>query len=645
MQTARRSFRTRWIILFSLLASGAAYAQTARPEGQSPPPSVTASAAADRVRYAALGEVHQTRLQVFSPDGAEAFDSGYRLGNLVTWRLTDRRGSRLADGTYLFLVTVRDFSGNLTQKYGTTLLERGRVYLEQAGKDEMAWAQANALEANRLAAALSPVDRLGAAAIERAGATDAADETAGAGPQATGKGENAPADNIEPSVSGTGTTGRLVKWTNGATGALGNSVVAESNNKIGLRTATPRATLDIKQSADSFIGGLHLRRSTTNDTWGFVTGGDNKLYMSYAASASGADAAADFTIRPLILTPTNRVGIGTADPTAKLHVEGEVNFTGLRTEATAGTPNVIGGNSGNSVTAGVRGATIGGGGASGITNSVTDDLGTVGGGSNNRAGDNAGTTTNASNATVGGGSANKARGFASTVGGGFFNDALGDSSAVGGGSSNTASGNFSAVPGGRFNTAAGSYSLAAGEGAEAFHGGTFVWSDSTSSLESFSSTAANQFLIDAAGGVGIGTNAPAARLHVAGTSSAETTPIVVVSTSGTQMPVGFRSGAVEHARIRADSVGNLVFATLNGSGKDIYFRAGDDSGTDMFVESSNGNVGIGTTVPGAARLKVQGGDVFITQPNSLVITSPNGSCWQIRVTDAGALFAATVACP
>ena len=51
-----------------------------------------------------------------------------------------------------------------------------------------------------------------------------------------------------------------------------------------------------------------------------------------------------------------------------------------------------GGHSSNSVTTGVRGATIGGGGEdfSPSTNRVTDDYGTVGGGVNNRAGDGVG---------------------------------------------------------------------------------------------------------------------------------------------------------------------------------------------------------------------------------------------------------------
>jgi hypothetical protein len=69
------------------------------------------------------------------------------------------------------------------------------------------------------------------------------------------------------------------------------------------------------------------------------------------------------------------------------------------------------------------------------------------------------------------------------------------------------------VPGGETNQARGDNSLAAGTGARAAHEGTFVWSDNASS-DSLVSTADHQFLIRAAGGVGIGTNAPQGALHV-----------------------------------------------------------------------------------------------------------------------------------
>jgi hypothetical protein len=141
---------------------------------------------------------------------------------------------------------------------------------------------------------------------------------------------------------------------------------------------------------------------------------------------------------------------------------------GLYTQHNAASPNVIGGYSGNSVTSGAVGATIGGGGANLTRNRVTDDYGTVGGGGDNTAGDWAGTTSDVQYPTVGGGHHNRASGDEATVGGGenntasntfatvaggCCNNASNASSTVGGGSGNTASGTSSTVGGGMSNTA------------------------------------------------------------------------------------------------------------------------------------------------------------------------------------------------
>ena len=109
------------------------------------------------------------------------------------------------------------------------------------------------------------------------------------------------------------------------------------------------------------------------------------------------------------------------------------NARALRLEPNASSPNVIGGYSGNSVTAGVAGAAICGGGWSTNTNRVTDDYGTVGGGGNNQAGDGAGGTFDQWFATVGGGYGNTASGSNATVGGGGTNTASGPWATVGGG--------------------------------------------------------------------------------------------------------------------------------------------------------------------------------------------------------------------
>jgi trimeric autotransporter adhesin len=182
-------------------------------------------------------------------------------------------------------------------------------------------------------------------------------------------------------------------------------------------------------------------------------------------------------------------------------------------------PNLIGGSRGNFVSSGTVGATIGGGGATNnsdfflisVINSVGADFGTVSGGAFNTASGLA--------AVVGGGYFNKASTNFATVGGGDGNTAAGTYATVGGGFGNMASEEGATVSGGEYNDAGGNYSFAGGLGAQAVYDGDFVWADSQGEPlpTPFSSTAANQFLIRAGGGVGINMNNPnGASLYVQG---------------------------------------------------------------------------------------------------------------------------------
>lgn len=232
-------------------------------------------------------------------------------------------------------------------------------------------------------------------------------------------------------------------------------------------------------------------------------------------------------------------------------------------------PNALGGDPLNSITAGATMATIGGGGGThggpfptvNKPNRVTDVGGTVSGGWNNQAGDGAGTLDDHGFGSVGGGENNAASGRWSTVGGGldnlasYYYAAVGggrgnratrfnttvagggsnlasfEFATVGGGEANRATGYTSTVPGGVGNIASGSYSAAWGWGSVAGGDyslalgrravvrdaaqsgdadgdqGTFVWADDQGE-DPFVSNGPGQFLIRAAGGVGINTNSP-----------------------------------------------------------------------------------------------------------------------------------------
>jgi hypothetical protein len=190
-------------------------------------------------------------------------------------------------------------------------------------------------------------------------------------------------------------------------------------------------------------------------------------------------------------------------------------------------------------------------------NLVNDDFGTIGGGRYNVAGRHSIADPAAGGATVGGGLSNQASGAAATVGGGDGNSAAGE---------------LSTVPGGRANYALGPNSFAAGTFAYALHAGTFVWSDRTGAPTGFSSTADNQLLIRATGGVGIGTNVT--------TANALTVSPGQVIAGGTGLPYSSVESFVARgigAGLSLDDRGNAatrwVIYVLNGALH--FYRSGD----------------------------------------------------------------------
>ncbi|MBN1268467.1 MAG: hypothetical protein JXB04_02685 [Kiritimatiellae bacterium] len=107
-----------------------------------------------------------------------------------------------------------------------------------------------------------------------------------------------------------------------------------------------------------------------------------------------------------------------------------------------------------------------------------------------------------------------------SIGGGERNTIRGSyQSVIAGGQGNYIHGDYSVIAGGQSNIVIYHHSLAAGRRARAGSSGTFVWADSTDA--EFSSTADNQFLVRASGGVGIGTNVTPEQLTVAGNVKAD----------------------------------------------------------------------------------------------------------------------------
>ncbi len=241
-----------------------------------------------------------------------------------------------------------------------------------------------------------------------------------------------------------------------------------------------------------------------------------------------------------------------------------IALPGLHTEQNSYCNNIVGGHTGNTTTAGAYGCTISGGGYASKSNIVTDNYGTISGGSFNQAGNDNGLANDAE--------------YASVIGG-YANSAVGKSSAV---------------LGGYWNTASGNYSLAAGHRARAVHSGSFVWADSTDS--DFSSSTYNEFAVRATGGVKLNVDESGSGLRIEPNS---TSPNSINGFYGNQVTSGVYGATISGGGESSADANNRVtddFGTVSGG------KGNTTDGTYATIGGGFGNItnGVGATIGGGS---------------------------------------------
>jgi len=477
--------------------------------------------------------------------------------------------------------------------------------------------------------------------------------------QATNAGES-----VQPLVAGSGTQNRLAKWTDNA-GTLGDSGITETAGGIGIGTTSPGAVLDVV--GGSFNTGIKIRNSTAGAGLSLAnsdTGGKTyDIISTGSANTPGAGLLSvyDESLGYVMSLKGGNVGIGNTNPFAKLDVAGDINTS---TQFSVGGNRVLS-------NGGIRNLFAG-----------------VGAGQNNPGGDNA-FFGNQSGLSMTDGFGNSFFGTVSgTASTGNLNSFFGRGAGIQ--TSGQTNSFFGADTG--FTNTSGSNNTLIGYGADV---GANNLTNATAIGANSRVTQSNSLVLGSINGtngatsdtkVGIGTSAPVNVLHLNGNHN--DFALTFTNQNNTSGRRGYRiafdsdrltfqsandSGAFATNQMTIDPpTGNVGIGTTAPSFK---LHINDPSNTGLRVQNNtsggtvagfggfgdfqidtittaggrftvkeNGNTGIGTNNPNA-KLQVVGGNVYIANPNSLIITSPNGICWLVTVSNAGVLSSIATPCP
>lgn len=309
---------------------------------------VTASISQERVRFTAPSAVVQIHLQVYDNSGQLICDVTSE-GNVLDWIPQHMSGAKLAVGSYLALVGVKNVNGKESRRMSSMIVAENLVELQPAVLAQLTLAQqqvAGPLEENAAIAVRKNSDseaitviahngtegqtirsrgafsfrvgdffagtdseqmrltedgKLGVgtstpqAKLDVAG-TIRAERVLIAKPKATnGSAAQTAEDPPQPLASGSGTQNRIAKWTDNA-GTLGDSTITETNNGfIGIGTANPDSLINVQGSIPTLLGRLGVIRTTgSNNGFGLLMdsagSGNNNIGLAVNGVPKGSFA-------------------------------------------------------------------------------------------------------------------------------------------------------------------------------------------------------------------------------------------------------------------------------------------------------------------------------------------------------------------
>lgn len=318
--------------------------------------SLTVTAYSDAVRFSAQGSVKELRVEVRSLAGQKVFDSGPVLGTVLDWKLLNSQGQPVANGVYLYSVTIKDPSGNVTKKLGKLAVMRGKGIaappLSGISVGDLAAGQPRlqiqwdvpgnyTIQGNLGVGTETPgfkADIIGDIYVGDGSGTDSffvggrslsqsrintfyihGSEIMGLSHQLTTGSTRVEVGQFRFTGVG-GNSGYMSFWTKGSgdPAKLERMRITEIGN-VGIGTTTPTERLTVAGVIYSTTGGIKFPDGTVQTTAAIPSGWTD----------SGTTVS--------LTTATDNLGIGTSSPSAKTHINNTANQPGLRIDSSDGT--------------------------------------------------------------------------------------------------------------------------------------------------------------------------------------------------------------------------------------------------------------------------------------------------------------------
>jgi hypothetical protein len=303
--------------------------------------SLNVTAYSDAVRFSAQGAVKELRVEILALSGQKVFDSGPVLGNALDWKLLNSQGQPVANGVYLYAVTVRDPSGNVTKKIGKLAVLRGKGVaappLSGITVGQLAEPRLQPL-AQTINDDLIVTGRLtvGSATLNTNFRLFVMDDTDSAAAQTV--------FGVSRSPTGSANQNTFFQLDNFFT--PGPTTPAGSHARLTFARGTRASPLAV-QSGDRIGSFLFSAYTGTQYVNPVMVG----AYIDGAVSSNAApgrltfetgecfvtDGCANPRTERMVIKSDGNIGIGTSSPSAKTHINNTANQPALRIDSSAGT--------------------------------------------------------------------------------------------------------------------------------------------------------------------------------------------------------------------------------------------------------------------------------------------------------------------